>query len=500
MLNFIVGGKSEKMAQELYHGPLEKIDDYRFRIPKTYRREMRVPGLIYADDEMVTHIKKDNTPVQVANVACLPGIVKYSLAMPDIHWGYGLPIGGVAATDIEQGGVISPGGVGSDINCGVRLVRTNLTIKELDKAKILTLINNLFHNIPSGLGSKGMIRLSSKEEIEVLVEGAKWAISKGYGLAEDLTHTEEEGCLSMANPDKVSSKAMERGRGQLGTLGSGNHFLEVQVVTKIYDTKIAKIYGLEEGQITVMIHSGSRGLGYQVCEDYLRLMGDAVRKYGIILPDRQLACAPFTSPEGKAYLGAMACAANYAWANRQYLMHLTREVFKQVFEMKLSDLGMVLVYDVAHNIGKIEEHEVDGKKIKLCVHRKGATRAFPAHHPALSLDYKSVGQPVIVPGDMGTASYVLVGTSLGMEETFGSACHGAGRVLSRTAAIRQAQGRTIDRELGEKGILVRSAGRETLAEEMPEAYKDVTHVVNILHNAGIAKRVAKLKPLGVVKG
>lgn len=487
------------MAQELYHGPLEKIDDYRFRIPKTYKREMRVPGLIYADENMLGHIKKDNTPLQVANVACLPGIVKYSLAMPDIHWGYGLPIGGVAATDIEHGGVISPGGVGSDINCGVRLVRTNLFLKDI-KDKFSILINNLFHNIPSGLGSKGMIKLSTQEEVDVLVNGSKWAVAKGYGRKEDLAHTEEGGCLEMADPDKVSQKAMERGRSQLGTLGSGNHFLEVQVVEKIYDTNIAKVFGLQEGQITVMIHSGSRGLGYQVCEDYLRTMGDAIRKYGIVLPDRQLACAPFTSPEGKAYLGAMASAANYAWANRQCLMHWTREVFKQVFGMKLSELGMELVYDVAHNIGKIEEHEVDGKKLKLCVHRKGATRAFSAYHPVLPEDYKSVGQPVIVPGDMGTASYVLVGTALGMEEAFGSACHGAGRVLSRTAAIRQAQGRAIDRELGDKGILVRSAGRETLAEEMPEAYKDVTHVVNVLHNAGIAKRVAKLRPLGVVKG
>jgi len=487
------------MAEGVYQGPLERIDDYRFRIPKTYKREMRVPGLIYADEAMIEHIRKDNTPLQVANVACLPGIVKYSLAMPDIHWGYGLPIGGVAATDIEHGGVISPGGVGSDINCGVRLLKTNLSLNDI-KAKFSTLINNLFHNIPSGLGSKGMMRLSPTEEIDVLVNGAKWAVSKGYGIKDDLVHTEEEGCLPMADPDKVSQKAMERGRAQLGTLGSGNHFLEVQVVTKVYDSNIAKVFGLKEGQITVMIHSGSRGLGYQICEDYLRIMGDAIRKYGIFLPDRQLACAPFTSPEGKAYLGAMACAANYAWANRQCLMYLTREVFKQVFEMKLSELGMELVYDVAHNIGKIEEHEVDGKKIKLCVHRKGATRAFPANHPVLPPDYKSVGQPVIVPGDMGTASYVLVGTTRGMEETFGTACHGAGRVLSRTAAIRQARGREIDRELGDKGILVKSAGRETLAEEMPEAYKDVTHVVNVLHNAGIARRVVKLRPLGVIKG
>lgn len=487
------------MEQNGFRGTLEKIDDYRYRIPKGYKQEMRVPGLIYADEAMLALIKKDNTPLQVANVACLPGIVKYSLAMPDIHWGYGLPIGGVAATDIEHGGVISPGGVGSDINCGVRLVRTNLFLKDI-KDKFPVLINNLFHNIPSGLGSKGMIRLSTKEEIDVLVNGSKWAVAKGYGVPEDLIHTEEGGAMAMADPDNVSHKAMERGLSQLGTLGSGNHFLEIQEVTDIYEPAIARVFGLEKGQITVMIHSGSRGLGYQVCEDYLRTMGDAARKYEIFLPDRQLACAPFTSPEGKIYLGAMASAANYAWANRQCLMHLTREVFKQVFEMKLAELGMELVYDVAHNIGKIEEHEVDGKRIKLCVHRKGATRAFPAEHPVLPEDYKSVGQPVIVPGDMGTASYVLVGTQLGMEETFGTACHGAGRVMSRTAAIKQARGRAIDRELGEKGIMVRSAGRETLAEEMPEAYKDVTQVVNVLCKAGIAKRVAKLRPLGVVKG
>ncbi|MFH1562710.1 MAG: RtcB family protein [Nitrospirota bacterium] len=487
------------MEQVGFRGILEKIDDYRYRIPRSYKQEMLVPGLIYADEEMLALIKKDNTPLQVANVACLPGIVKYSLAMPDIHWGYGLPIGGVAATDIEHGGVISPGGVGSDINCGVRLVRTNLSLKDL-KDKLPVLINSLFHNIPSGVGSKGMIRLSTKEEVDVLVNGSKWAVAKGYGVSEDLVHTEEGGALPMANPDNISHKAMERGLSQLGTLGSGNHFLEVQEVTDIYEPEIAKVFGLEKGQITVMIHSGSRGLGYQVCEDYLRTMGEVAKKYEIFLPDRQLACAPFTSPEGKIYFGAMVSAANYAWANRQCLMHLTREVFKQVFEMKLSELGMELVYDVTHNIGKIEEHIVDGKKIKLCVHRKGATRAFPANHPVLPEDYKAVGQPVIVPGDMGRASYVLVGTQLGMEETFGTACHGAGRVMSRTAAIKQSHGRAIARELGEKGIIVRSAGRETLAEEMPEAYKDVTQVVNVLCNAGIAKRVAKLRPLGVIKG
>ncbi|MFH1897583.1 MAG: RtcB family protein [Candidatus Desantisbacteria bacterium] len=482
-----------------WQGPIEQIDDYRFKIPTNYMNQMRVPGLIYANLEMIEHIKMDGTPIQVANVACLTGIVKYSMAMPDLHWGYGFSIGGVAATDIDTGGVISPGGVGSDINCGVRLLRTNLTLLDI-KDKLPALVDGLFRNIPSGVGSHGLIKLSPKDTIDVLSTGTSWAVNHGYGIPEDVIYTEDHGQLSFANPERVSKRALERGYDQLGTLGSGNHFLEIQVVDEIFEPSIARVFGLKEQQITVMIHTGSRGLGYQVCEDYLRSMGDASRKYDIYLPDRQLACAPVDSPEGSQYLEAMACAANYAWANRQCIMHLTRKVFEQILRVSDKDLGMYLVYDVAHNIAKMEKHIVEGKKMNLCVHRKGATRAFPAGHPDIPEKYKVVGQPVIVPGDMGRASFVLVGTHRGMDEVFGTTCHGAGRVMSRTKAKREAKGRSITRELADQGIIVRSSGRETLAEEMPEAYKDINVVVNILASAGIAKKVAKMRPLGVVKG
>jgi tRNA-splicing ligase RtcB len=482
-----------------WQGLIEQIDDYRFRIPMSYMSQMRVPGLIYANAEMIENIKSDSTPIQVANVACLPGIIKYSIAMPDIHWGYGFSIGGVGATEIDTGGIISPGGVGSDINCGVRLLRTNLVLSDI-KDRLPALVDGLLRNIPSGIGSHGSIKLSPKDTADVLHTGTKWAVSHGYGIPEDILYTEEHGQLSFANPEQVSQRALERGHNQLGTLGSGNHFLEIQVVDKVFDPNIANIFGLKEQQITVMIHTGSRGLGYQVCEDYLRSMGDASRKYGIYLPDRQLACAPVDSPEGKGYLGAMACAANYAWANRQCIMHLTRRVFEQVLKVSDKEIGMQLVYDVAHNIAKIEKHMVNGKETRLMVHRKGATRAFPAWHPDIPERYKEAGQPVLVPGDMGRASYVLVGTQLGMDEAFGTACHGAGRIMSRTRAMKEAKGRSIARELAEKGIIVRSSGKETLSEEMPEAYKDINVVVNILSSAGIARKVAKIRPLGVVKG
>lgn len=482
-----------------WQGPIEQIDDYRFRIPTSYMDQMRVSGLIYANLEMMEYIKNDSTPIQVANVACLPGIVKYSIAMPDIHWGYGFSIGGVGATEIAKGGVISPGGVGSDINCGVRLLRTNLTLFDI-KDKLPALVDGLFRNVPSGVGSCGSIKLSPKDTAGVLHTGTQWAVNHGYGIPEDILYTEEHGQLPFADPEQISQRALDRGHNQLGTLGSGNHFLEIQVVDEVFDPEIASVFGLKEQQITVMIHTGSRGLGYQVCEDYLRSMGDVSRKYGIYLPDRQLACAPVDSPEGKGYLGAMACAANYAWANRQCIMHLTRGVFERILRLSDREIGMQLVYDVAHNIAKIEKHIIDGKETNLCVHRKGATRAFPAKHPDIPEKYKAVGQPVIVPGDMGRASYVLVGTQLGMNEAFGTACHGAGRIMSRTRATKEAKGRSIARELADKGIIVRSSGRETLAEEMPEAYKDVNVVVNILHQAGIAKKVAKIRPLGVVKG
>jgi len=476
---------------------LEKIDDYRWRIPKSFAPGMRVPGLVYANEKLLKAMEEEPLK-QVINVAHLPGIIKYSLAMPDIHWGYGFCIGGVAATDIEDG-VISPGGIGYDINCGVRMLRTALKGKDI-KDKIRALIETLFSHIPSGVGSRGELKLSRQEGAEVLHKGAQWIVEKGYGTTEDIEFTEERGRLAGADPTKVSQRAMERGAKQQGTLGSGNHFIEVQIVEEIYEPETARAFGIEKGAITVMIHSGSRGLGYQVCDDYLQVIGRAVHKYGIELPDRQLACAPINSIEGKDYFAAMAAAANYAWANRQYLMHLTREVFANVFDVTPAELGMGLIYDVAHNIGKFEEHTVDGTKKKLFVHRKGATRAFPPGHPELPARYRAYGQPVIIPGDMGRASYLLVGTEVAMAETFGSTCHGAGRVMSRTQAIKAARGRPIYEEMEKKGVVVRTEGRETLAEELPEAYKDVNDITDVVHQAGISRKVAKMKPLGVIKG
>ncbi len=483
-----------------WQGKLEKIDNYRWKIPTSYKPGMKVPGIIYADEKLIPSILKDNAPEQVANVAFLPGIVKYSLAMPDIHWGYGFSIGGVAAIDPEKNGVIAPGGIGYDINCGVRFVRSNLTADEV-KPKLQDLINALFSNIPCGVGSSGDIRVSDREEKEIFMKGASWAVKKGYGVKEDLEYTENRGCMENADPSKVSDRAYERGRKQSGTLGSGNHFIEVQVVDEILDNEKADVFGLFKGQITLMIHSGSRGLGYQVCDDYVKGMVHCLNKYNINVPDRQLACAPIDSPEGRSYFSAMKCAANYAWANRQCLMYLARSVFEKVFNKSWSHLGLDLVYDVAHNIAKMERHKIDGKEKIFCVHRKGATRAFAPGHPELPDKYKKTGQPVIIPGDMGTYSYLLTGTTRAMEETFGSNCHGAGRCLSRSAAIRQCSGRRIDKELLDKsGVVVRAKGRSTLAEEAPEAYKDIESVVNVVHEAGISKKVARIRPLGVIKG
>jgi len=479
--------------------PLEKIDDYRWRIPRSYKPGMRVPGLIYADEKLLKDIYRDKALEQVANVAFLPGIVNNSLAMPDIHWGYGFPIGGVAATDIEEGGVISPGGVGFDINCGVRLLKTNLEYGDV-KDKIKDLIYRLFSDVPSGVGSQGDIRVGAKEEKEILLKGARWAVEKGFGTENDLECTEENGAMQGADPQAVSERACQRGKAQSGTLGSGNHFLEVQVIDQLYDREACDTLGLNLGQVMVMIHSGSRGLGYQVCEDYSRSMIGSLTKYNINVPDRQLACAPVTSSEGKAYLAAMKCAANYAWANRQCLMHLTRQVFEKAFGSSWEKLGMFLIYDVAHNIAKIEKHKVDGKVKNLCVHRKGATRAFGPGDPALPEKYKKIGQPVIIPGDMGRNSYLLVGTEKAMQETFGSACHGAGRIKSRTAAIKSISPDMLLKELESKGIIVKASGRNTLVEEAPEAYKDVNEVVDVVHNAGISKRVCRMRPLGVIKG
>jgi tRNA-splicing ligase RtcB len=475
---------------------LEKIDDYHWRIAKT--GGMRVPGMIYADERLLQDIDMDESPKQVMNVACLPGIIKYSLAMPDMHWGYGFPIGGVAATDLESG-VISPGGVGYDINCGCRLLRSDLTIDDV-KSKLGRLVRDLFNNIPSGVGSTGVIKLSAGEERRVLVRGAEWAVKNGYGDSDDLERTEDRGAMEGADPDAVSDRAIARGKEQIGTLGSGNHFLEVDLVDEIYDHQVATSFGLASGMIAVLIHSGSRGLGYQVCDDYLREMGKAVQKYKIDLPDRQLASAPITSPEGEAYFAAMACAANYAWANRQCLMHWTRETFQKTLGISPAALNMRLVYDVCHNIAKKETHTVDGEKKRVCVHRKGATRAFPRGHPEVPACYRESGQPVLIPGDMGTNSYVLVGTDSAMEETFGSTCHGAGRVRSRTQSRRLTDGAQLLRELEEKGILVMARGKKTIAEEAPEAYKDIDRVVDVVHKAGISRKVAKLRPLCVIKG
>lgn len=480
-------------------GSMIKIDDYRWEIPRTYKPGMRVPGLVYADEKMIRHIQDEESLDQVANVAFLPGIVGRSLAMPDIHWGYGFPIGGVAATRVEDG-VVSPGGVGFDINCGVRLLRTDFTENEV-RPKIERLLSDLFANVPSGLGSEGKIRLKGSQIDSLLIKGAAWALDQGYGKPEDLEYTEERGRMEGANPDKVSARARTRGTPQSGTLGSGNHFLEIQVVDEIYDADTARAFGIQsKGQILVLIHTGSRGFGHQVCDDYLKTMNSAVKKYGIELPDRQLACAPVKSPEGQAYLAAMACAANYAWANRQCITHWTRESFSRVFGISQRDLNMAIIYDVAHNIAKIEKHQVDGKKISVCVHRKGATRAFPSGHPVLPEAYRKAGQPVLIPGDMGRYSYIAVGTERALAETFGSTCHGAGRLKSRSAAKKSISGADVARELANKGITVKVASIASLAEEAPAVYKDVADVVHITDEAGISSKIVRARPLGVIKG
>ncbi len=482
-----------------WRGELIKIDNNRYRIPKTYKSGMRTDGLIYASERMLSKIKEDNAPEQVANVATLPGIIGCAMAMPDIHWGYGFPIGGVAAFDTEKG-IISPGGVGYDINCGVRILRTDLTDNDV-KPRIKELVRALFNNVPSGVGSKGKIRIDEREVKDVLRNGAQWALKKGYGWSEDIDRIEERGALRGANPDKVSRRALERGRPQLGTLGAGNHFLEIQIVQDIYDREAAQVMGIDDvGQITVMIHTGSRGLGYQVCDDNVKVLGRVTKKYGIDIPDRQLACAPIDSPEGRSYFEQMACAANYAWANRQCIMHWVREAFGHVLGKSAESIGMRLIYDVAHNIAKFEEHTVAGQKKMLCIHRKGATRAFTAGHEAVPAIYKEIGQPVLIPGDMGTHSYLLLGTERAMNETFGSTCHGAGRVMSRTKALQRTRGRRIDRELADRGIFALSASDEVLREEVPEAYKDIDMVVDAVHSAGISKKVARMRPIGVVKG
>jgi len=483
----------------MWEGRLEKIDDYRWRIPKGHKPGMRVDGIIYADERLLKDIRHDKACEQVANVAFLPGIVKASMAMPDIHRGYGFPIGGCAAMDVEKGGVVSPGGVGYDINCGVRLVRTDLGVGEVSP-RIKDLITVLFQTVPAGVGSEGRIRADAKDERDIMLRGAGWAVKQGYGSEADLEATEERGAIAGADPDVVSERAVKRGKAQSGTLGSGNHFLEVQVIDQLYDQELSDAFDLRLGQVTVMIHSGSRGFGYQVCDDSLKTMRRCLTKYQINVPDGQLACAPVASPEGKNYLGAMRAAANYAWNNRQCLMHLTRAAFEKVFGSSWQNLGMRLIYDVAHNIAKIEKHTVDGKERTLCVHRKGATRAFGPGHPDLPEAYRATGQPVIIPGDMGRNSYLLAGTQRAMEETFGTTCHGAGRLKSRHEAKRSIQFHDLMKQLQDKGIVLMAAGHGTVVEEAPQAYKDVNDVVRVVHDAGIARRVCRMRPLGVIKG
>lgn len=476
---------------------LNRLEEYLWEIPR--QGGMRVPGRIYASEPLMAGLKLDNSLRQVMNVAHLPGIVGYSLAMPDIHWGYGFPIGGVAAVSVDDG-VISPGGVGYDINCGVRLVKTGLVFEEI-KDRVPKVVEALFSLIPSGVGSEGAIaKLSKQDEKRLLRDGARWAVTEGYGGQEDLALMEEGGRLATADASIISDRALERGVKQVGTLGSGNHFLEMGRLEEIYLPEVADVFGLFPDQVVVLIHTGSRGLGYQTCEDSLKVMSKAMTKYGISLPDRQLACTPIQSPEGQDYLAAMAAAANYAWANRQVIMSQAEKAFMQALHTSPKDLGFALLYDVCHNIAKIEEHVVGGQKRRLCVHRKGATRAFAPGHSQIPAAYQKVGQPVLIPGDMGRYSYLSVGTASAMEKTFGSTCHGAGRVMSRAQSKKQSQAINIDQEMARRGVVARYQGRGTMAEEMPHAYKDVAEVVETMDHAGISKRVARFRPVGVIKG
>ena len=461
---------------------LEKIDDYRWLIPRTYKAGMLTDTVIFASERLLEAIRRDQSLEQAANVAMLPGIVGRALAMPDIHQGYGFPIGGVAAVD-EQHGVVSPGGVGFDINCGVRLLSSNMTLKEV-RPKLRELVHQLFRDIPSGTGQSGRLNVSDNDLNQVLEKGPRWAIEHDMGSEADLDHTEERGCLAGADAYAVSARAKQRGKPQLGTLGSGNHFVEVQYVDEVFDEKTAGQYNLSKDRIVVLIHTGSRGLGHQVCTDYVSQLDETMRRYDLHLPDRQLACAPIHSPEGQRYLHAMAAAANFAWTNRQLIAHATRGAFKRILG---DSVNLPVIYDVAHNIAKLETHSIDGSKKRVLVHRKGATRAFP-------------NQPVFIPGSMGTASYFLLGQETAMRETFGTACHGAGRVLSRSAAKKGVTAKEIQKELESRGIIVESLTREGLTEEKPEAYKDIEAVVDVVHNAGMASRVARLRPIGVIKG
>jgi tRNA-splicing ligase RtcB (3'-phosphate/5'-hydroxy nucleic acid ligase) len=476
----------------------KQIDSHLFEIPASFRKDMRVPARFYADASLLKGIIADNSLQQLINTATLPGIVKYALAMPDIHQGYGFPIGGVVATELPDG-IISPGGVGYDINCGVRLLATHLNLQEI-RPFLDELATSLYTNCPSGVGKGGNIKLKADELNQIVSQGAKWAVGRGYGTKSDLERTEESGCLAGADPDKISQRAKDRGKGQVGTLGAGNHFIELDVVQKVFNETVARRIGLCEGQIAVQIHCGSRGLGHQVCGDYVKRFQKTTTRYGLNLPDRELVCAPLSSPEGQDYLAAMKAAANYAFANRQVLAYHIRNSFEQVLAGKVSDHHVFQIYDIAHNMAKIETHRIDGKKVQLCVHRKGATRAFGPGSAELPTVYRDIGQPVLVPGSMGTASWVLVGTERSMAQTFGSTCHGAGRTMSRKKAKKTIHGAALREELESRGIHVRAGSMPGLAEEAPRAYKDVDRVVEVVHSAGIAERVAQLKPVAVIKG
>jgi tRNA-splicing ligase RtcB (3'-phosphate/5'-hydroxy nucleic acid ligase) len=476
----------------------KKIGENQYLIEADSNLGMKVPVKIYADEALLQKMLSDRTIMQAKNVATIPGIVGHSVVLPDGHEGYGFPVGGVAAMDSEEG-MISPGGVGYDINCGVRLLRSNLTEKDV-RAKLKELVTDLFSSIPSGVGSKGAVKLSNSQLDEVLVKGVDWAIDNGYGSTHDADVCEENGQIKNADPNKVSDKARKRGAPQLGSLGSGNHFLEVQKVSEIHDEEAAKRMGIKEGTITVLIHCGSRGFGHQVCSDYLRISEQAMEKYDITLADRELACVPNTSEEGESYRKAMFSALNFAWSNRQMITHWTRKSFERVFNQTESDLDMGLVYDVAHNIAKVEKHKVEGKERKLVVHRKGATRAFPANKDEIPLKYRDLGQPVLVPGSMGTASWILLGKQNSMDLSFGSTAHGAGRTMSRSKARRDFTEDNVRKSLSDQGIFIKALTRDGVVEETPQAYKDVDAVVNVSHNLGIATKVAKLVPIGVIKG
>ncbi|MEO9364654.1 MULTISPECIES: RtcB family protein [Candidatus Nitrosocaldus] len=478
---------------------IKRVSDVEYRIDPIASKGMRVPVTIYANEQLLSKMLSDRTIQQAMNVATLPGVQKHVVVLPDGHEGYGFPVGGVAAMSLDDG-VISPGGVGYDINCGVRLIRTDLREEDV-RPRLRELVNELFRAVPSGVGSEGVVKLSSSELDEVLTEGVYWAIRNGYGWSEDADVCEENGKMRGADPSKVSNMARKRGAPQLGTLGSGNHFLEVQKVDRIYDKEAAKAMGIEqEGQITVLIHCGSRGLGHQICSDYLRVSEVALKKYGITLPDRELACVPNNSEEGEAYRKAMYSALNFAWSNRQMITHWTRKAFEKVFNASENDLNMHLVYDVAHNIAKVEEHKVDGSLKRVVVHRKGATRAFPAGREEIPAKYRAIGQPVLIPGSMGTASWILLGSPKAMELTFGSTAHGAGRTMSRAAAKRSYTAQEVQKRLESRGIYIKALTREGVVEETPEAYKDVDAVADVSHSVGIATKVARLVPIGVIKG